>query len=787
MKLLPQRFFSPRSFSRGLSYQRGMATVMINLLIGVSMTATAVGVLYSVRAMQERQISVQAQTNSQSLVWTAAEAVRLYLNTLDSDAIDAFVPNTTSFPITGLADQGDSFSALVTDVTNVGSNYEVTVNLRATDDSSASSSALAVVYQVTASASTDTVVISDAINFNKSVSLQGDIKFYGNTAGDISVNGDLNASGSIGDGTNGNLGAVKVNGDVVITSAIQAESLDANGNIFLSGSAGANTRIAARGYHGIGKGNIKIGSAGSIDNVQANGDILISNSTSIDNVQARGYIEKTGGGGTINNWLAATDDSYSDYFEVDLAPGENFDDKLNTAVVGGPFSGKTYQEMIDNGYRPYVNPAQTMYNASDDNYREFSWTVSLDPNDLVGNDAGQNGDLVSGDGVTSYTVNRVTFKGTAGTINAKGPILFDAGNITEMNSTSGVDCEANWRNVAGGGSIVAPVVLPTSGNCFRNASTTIARASIGSAPELAPIELEEPVNIDVMLLKSYAHYAFEREDTKYKVTVNNINGIANGVYYLGTYSESSSRQFICSAVNSNNECTDPAVSSNAKPFCGASRNSCVGYNGGTDRWSINADKNLPPGILWFDGSVATSGNGYLINSILATGDVEGDGVIAALNFVGYGPVCQLDYSFEHRGSTYEGSFDSDFAAAQMYPIDVCDMAASEYNPSALGNMAIMSGGYDENDDFQGGTVRLGAGNKIFGSVLSADIVDTSGNSNIFGYISATGQGNAGSNSLSATTIVDLRDLPSTYDPSITLQPSQTTTSTEATILWTRYL
>lgn len=85
-----------QSIFRGLpsapSQQRGMATILIIMLMGLALTVTALGVMYSVRTSQEQQVTVHAATHSQAGVWTAAEAVGLYLKELDKTALMAFNP-----------------------------------------------------------------------------------------------------------------------------------------------------------------------------------------------------------------------------------------------------------------------------------------------------------------------------------------------------------------------------------------------------------------------------------------------------------------------------------------------------------------------------------------------------------------------------------------------------------------------------------------------------------------------------------------------------------------------
>ena len=59
--------------------QQGIATVLIVLLVGVALTASTLGVIYSVKSTQNKQVTSHATSNAQSAAWALAEAVRSYL------------------------------------------------------------------------------------------------------------------------------------------------------------------------------------------------------------------------------------------------------------------------------------------------------------------------------------------------------------------------------------------------------------------------------------------------------------------------------------------------------------------------------------------------------------------------------------------------------------------------------------------------------------------------------------------------------------------------------------
>lgn len=62
-----------------LSHQKGMASLLMIIMIGLSLTAAMVGSSKQLRSAQEQSVSVHAQTQAQARAWAAAEVFRNYL------------------------------------------------------------------------------------------------------------------------------------------------------------------------------------------------------------------------------------------------------------------------------------------------------------------------------------------------------------------------------------------------------------------------------------------------------------------------------------------------------------------------------------------------------------------------------------------------------------------------------------------------------------------------------------------------------------------------------------
>ena len=237
------------------------------------------------------------------------------------------------------------------------------------------------------------------------------------------------------------------------------------------------------------------------------------------------------------------------------------------------------------------------------------------------------------------------------------------------------------------------------------------------------------------------------------------------------------------------------------------QDSVCGITHSDGKWYLAPSGGLAPGVLWFDGDLEIN-NGNLFNTVLATGNIESTGGsnIAAINFAGFDNVCKGKVNFTHNGGsvTADGNYKTlmdevvNGDPKGQYPKDVCGVNADAYTPSDLGNMALMAGGIKPGTtDYVGGDISLKTNSSTFGTLLAGDLIYTSGDNNIYGYMMATGWGdglinnNAGSQ-LSNTTTADSTELPYDYDSTnrgdgrATTTTTTTTTGKTVTVLWSRY-
>lgn len=812
--------------------QRGMATILIALFIGVAVAATALSVLHTMRSTQERQLTVHAQTHAQSTVWTGMNALRAHLESLDEAALIDFA--TAAAAPVAIGDVGDDDDTLVATVnggavSNGDGTYNVTVNLAAVDTSAQASSNMEVVYLVAPGTAAVPHQLDAAAGFYGDLNMSGGLDISGPGAGDIHVKGNLVANGSIGgDG----LGHVKSTGDVLIASDISADSLTANGNIVLTGSASGD--IYAAGYPGLGKGNIALtASSTKQKNLYANGNLLLAGTTPLGAVAVRGYIKaiQWPGSGKYGVMRAANDDVVANYFAVELNEGESFQDRLDAEASGDAATTYGTQMDADTNLRPYFAQSYTPnspYVYSNSHF-DLLEAKCADVEDVrrCENEVGKLKSALTGSASyifdrldpadlepasiagapAQYSVNRVEFKDGPAEVQAKGPVTVTANStqVGDIVSASSVKCPAGWSNYT---SIVA---LTISGCNSAIASDTAP--VVLEVAELAPFVMPPPPVVDAWSQKDSAHYAFERVGNKTKVTVRAINGIPNGEYFLGSYTADGANEYICSEVNAGNKCTLPVSMADAWPMCGwgtgtGTGNQCLFYKDtdrdGDEEWLLQGAGSMAPGILWFEGDLEIN-SGNLFNSVVVTGDIKTSGNYkgAGVNFSGIGPICQMTFELTHQGINISPSQGANHSTrfADQYPTDVCpagpsttapngiDERDTDFNVLTLANVAFLAGGYEIPDDptsFSGGNVVFGSSAEVMGTVLSADVLDASGSATIYGFISAAGQGGNGSNRVTAGAKINLNDLPSLYGDTVPTADGSSGGPGTVEVLWTRY-
>jgi hypothetical protein len=668
------------------SRQKGIASLMVILMTGMTLTVAALGMMYMVQGTQERQLAVHATTPAQLKAWTGVELLRQFLTNRPTQDLEALAAGEIAVGGTqGLKVELLSKTKPKTD------QYRIVANVtgRAAD----STAIVQAVFNVTpldyTSTGTGTTTgtasgtgtppspapVPPLIRINTDLNLNGSVSFEGPQQANISVKGKVNLSGNVT-----GLDAISSTDDVTVGSSVAVSSLTTNGNVTLEGNASALTVLAIK--------NVTLLGNASAGTITANGTLNMGG-RQVSTANVTGNV-------TVSSGAATTVNSQADvtWTSKDAARAIN----ANGIVA---YSGTNNSTAIAS-----IGDVQITRGAVQ--------TVRTQANTLI-----TEGDITSRlDGQGALTANTgLVASGTIG-----GALTAD------RNSRVNVVRTPNYQVS------VPRVIVPT-------VKATVVETS----------------RVDAYQLRSNANYVFQFTSTGLRqVTVQGINGIADGVYFLGNYPAAGGRgyhDFLCTAVNAQGMCTAPLQPNKTICHGETTFNGCITYRGGV--WTLSG-WSLAPGVLWFQGDVQ-AGNGVYYNSIIATGNIATTtrNKTIAVNFAGYNPVCRNTRRAEDNVPT-----SSDLAG--LYPLNLCDITAGTYKPSAVGNIALLAGGY-LNGSFSGGVITLGATNDVYGSVVAGNNVITTGNTRIFGTMTSAAQA-GGIQQMGGSTTINTTGWPSTFSP-----------------------
>lgn len=401
----------------------------------------------------------------------------------------------------------------------------------------------------------------------------------------------------------------------------------------------------------------------------------------------------------------------------------------------------------------------------------------------------------------------LSITGTGGTFNTLAAI----GNITLAQGTVKGAVKAHGTVTCTSTDLFNIQTEKTITGC--KGTTTATKPAITLLPPVEAVKMIRPI-VDAWALKGAANYVFEFVDGALRVTVKNINGIADGVYYLARGyggwdgNQVTSREYLCKSLvkdasgalkvadddKKENICA-PEEKGSLIPFCSSDMyNQCFTVDPASK--SLKITKSIPPGVVWIKGNLELAGTLY--NTFIVTGKITSSAAMKSY---------ALNYAAEYKedpANTYETSKNAvcknEFKDNQTtdflgrYPTNYCN-AAGVYTPSAVGNVSLLAGGYDPDvtpRTFSGGDISLGSSNRVYGTIIAGDMLTTGGDTKIYGYVSGAGlmliEDEA--HKLGNATEINLKNLPSTYKPEVVPNMSGgggAGVTAESKVLWTRYL
>lgn len=323
------------------SVQHGFATVLIVLLVGLAVAASALGTAYYINMSQKSLVSSHALTNAQSGAWTGVEVFRKYLEVLDVAGISSLNGQNIVMNIQD-GRQLKVNSIISIETSTNPKQYRVTGNIQNISDQSESSSTIQVVYDILLNSSassagggsSNTTSFPSGMNFYGDLDANGGINFSSagdravvNVAGDFNTNsglkgikelrviGDVDISGG---GATG-LENIYSNGDVTLKASGNYSLVSAKGGVTTKGSVAVNDIYA--------DGDVDIDSSGKSNSIDTKGSITVKGNSTI--IRATAGENITVKNGSISNSLANLNIDYDVW------------NSLETAKSGGTFTCKS--------------------------------------------------------------------------------------------------------------------------------------------------------------------------------------------------------------------------------------------------------------------------------------------------------------------------------------------------------------------------------------------------------------------------------------------------------------
>ena len=379
--------------------------------------------------------------------------------------------------------------------------------------------------------------------------------------------------------------------------------------------------------------------------------------------------------------------------------------------------------------------------------------------------------------------------GKLGTVLSKSSVgITGSASIEKITSEATVTCPANWWTAS------TAMRAVSFSNCNMSKATTVAAGTnnlVTTTGALTTVSLTGKPIVNALSYTNNANYTFDTVagTSKIQVTVKSVNGITDGVYYLGKKSsdafQGSSQTYLCASVDANSVCTSAIVGKMGEPDWNYR---VITYSGGTWTLTDNNQSNnatlgsLPPGVLLFKGNLNASTGKYK-NTLLATGNIDyGTSIVLeAPNYAGASVVC---------GNT-----------RYPRPTNLCSSSISLI-PASIGNIALLAGSCTDattvnscQSTYTGGNISLISSATVYGNVIAGNNLNTSGNTQVIGSLLAAGLGTPGVNTFANSTTIDLSTLQNhldfSTDPGVSSSNSGSTSTgagtTTAIVKWARYL
>ena len=372
--------------------QRGFATVLIVLLVGLAVAASALGTAYYINSSQKSLVSSHALTNAQSGAWTGVEIFRQYLDRLDEAGIASLNEKnlTLTLKVQGCPKAKDCAELKVSNISSEPSNnpkqYRVTANIQNISKKSEASSTIQIIYEVLL----DSNASSENSNSGGTTTLKGAMNFYGgltatgeidlSNAGQkaiINVEGNVNKTSSGGGVTLKGVKRLSATGSVELGSGTKVEEVYSNKYIIIDGSAAVTKTASALQYiimsSGSAQGDLYAGNADKLKSNDIRKEdvyVKIDNSGRVNSINTLNNINIINGGSNLGTAIAAENIKCPGtwWTNYTLMRALSFNNSCSTSKRSGldgitPLNAIEVTE-ISTSTKPIVNALSSQYKAS---------------------------------------------------------------------------------------------------------------------------------------------------------------------------------------------------------------------------------------------------------------------------------------------------------------------------------------------------------------------------------------------------------------------------------------
>lgn len=685
--------------------QRGIATLLIVLLVGLAVSVTVAATIYSLRGTQSQQLTTHSATAAQAAAWRGVEALRLYLLQVEKTVWPGWVGNDAK-PVSGLGALGVR-SATVTAIEATGSDhYRVTAQVtgEAGVGSALTTATVEVVYDVSPGSGTPgTPEVCHSMPNAPMV-----------------FNGNLNYSG----------------GSLEVVNPVDYENVVVAGDLTIGG--GSTARIS-----GCVKGNVSLSGGGITNNghIHSEGSIKINGMGNPSGTTLWGRNVEIGNGVGGGNYAAIKAGAYS---AVVYSGGR----AIGTAEVGGRLvastvtgglpwtkgdvvpaaSGRVVITLTDQS-RFLLDLGKVSIDASTGTVSGAAASARLKDELDTGPDNATLPDVL---GFTSVSV--TGGKASIHTLTVaqlwgqKVSVLGWNGNYTSLWGGGDIDMVSGTiGNLLGGGNMtVTDVRVTGSGRLAGTLNKTVANVQAnqaGTSPGLPGIPwCDARVKaVDANNYKGLANYIFESVNGQPQLTIQHVKradgSSIDGVYPLKT--PTPAQLVVLQALMTCNNTNDKG---------------CQNIRQSNGSWYLNGVGKFPAGVLWFDAGLTINGTTMdLLNTVVNKGGdlaltTAGHRDLVAPNFAGASKVCGGDF--------YPSNLCASRSAFVTWDSTDAQGKTTTYTGLPIGNAAVIA---EEGAAMAGWTVR--------GSVLLGKQLSTSG-----ALVTIQGSLTVGSNQRADTTI-----------------------------------